>query len=306
MKNKILQYLTLLLLFFTTQAYSNPINKINFIGLNNSSESTLLELIPFKIGQDFSSYSSDKIIESLFKSGLFENISILKNENSIEITLKENPNIKYFDINLNFDTGISSWLKGEKSHLTSEMTDVLLEDSKLTTGNIFTKKKLDEFIVLLESKYFKSGFYNVEIKQNIELDAQNRVGIELNIIQGERATIDSFKISGSKNISEKELLKLFKIGEADMSVLNYFTNKDEYSEAELTRGIDLMTNTYFDSGYLDFKILNIESNLDKKQEKISINIEISEGIQYKLGKISFEGELGNISLSELNASITMN
>jgi len=306
MKNKILQYLTLLLLFFTTQAYSNPINKINFIGLNNSSESTLLELIPFKIGQDFSSYSSDKIIESLFKSGLFENISILKNENSIEITLKENPNIKYFDINLNSGSAISSWLKGEKLYFTSEMIDVLLEDNKLTTGNIFTKKKLDEFIVLLESKYFESGFYNVEIKQNIELDVQNRAGIQLNIIQGERATIDSFKISGAKNMSEKELLKLFKIGEADMSVLNYFTNKDEYSDTELTRGIDLMTNTYFDSGYLDFKILNIESNLNKNQEKISINIEISEGVQYVLGKISFEGELGNISLSELNASITMN
>jgi outer membrane protein insertion porin family len=43
-----------------------------------------------------------------------------------------------------------------------------------------------------------------------------------------------------------------------------------------------MTNKYFDSGYLDFKIINVDSKLDDKKEKISININISEGIQYQI------------------------
>ena len=67
-----------------------------------------------------------------------------------------------------------------------------------------------------------------------------------------------------------------------------------------------MTNNYFDSGYLDFKILNIESSLNENKEKISINIEISEGIQFLLGKVSFEGELGNINLNELSNAIAIN
>ena len=94
MKNKFIQLLALLFLFFTTQSFVNPINKINFIGLNNTSESTLLSLIPFEVGQIFSPYVSDQIIESLFKTGLFENISIVKYEKSLDITLKENPTIK--------------------------------------------------------------------------------------------------------------------------------------------------------------------------------------------------------------------
>ena len=77
MKNKFIQFSALLFLFFTTQAHSNPIDKINFIGLNNTSESTLLEILPFKIGQNFSPYASDQIIDSLFKTALFENISII-------------------------------------------------------------------------------------------------------------------------------------------------------------------------------------------------------------------------------------
>ena len=293
-------------MFFTTQAYANPISKINFIGVNNTSESTLLALIPFKTGQNFSPFASNKIIESLFKTGLFENISIIKNENSLNITLKENPNIKYFEINLNQESGFSNWIKGEKMLFTAEVINKLVTDSQLSTGNIYTKRKLNDFVSLLESKYSDSGYYNTEINQNILIDDQNRAGIEIKITQGNRAKIDSFTISGSNKYTEKNLLKLFEVGEADMALVNYFTKKDAFSKSELTRGVDLMTNTYFNSGYLDFKILNIDSILKENNEMISINIDISEGIQYKLGSLSFNGELGGVGLVDINNAITLN
>ena len=306
MKNKFIQFSALLFLFLTTQAYSNPIDKINFIGLNNTSESTLLEILPFKIGQNFSPYASDQIIESLFKTGLFENIRIIKNKNTLNVSLKENPNIKYFEINLNTGSGFSKWLKSEKMLITSENLNKLKADNQLSIGNIYTKRKLNDFVSLLESKYSDSGFYNIQISQNVLIDDQNRAGIELDITQGERAKIDSFTITGSNKFTEKDLLKLFEIGEADIALLNYFTNKDDFTESGLERGIDVMTNTYFNAGYLDFKILNIDSSLDDIKEKLSISIQISEGIQYKLGKISFNGELGNINLTDLNSAISLN
>ena len=40
-----------------------------------------------------------------------------------------------------------------------------------------------------------------------------------------------------------------------MAFINYFTKKDLFTDAEFAQGIDLMTYTYFDLGYLDFKIL---------------------------------------------------
>ena len=306
MKNKFIQFSALLFLFFTTQAYSNPIDKINFIGLNNTSESTLLEILPFKIGQNFSPYDSDQIIDSLFKTGLFENIRIIKNENSLNISLKENPNIKYFDIKLTSDKGFSAWIKGEKLLFTSEEITTYIEDNELSTGSVYTERKLKEFILFLENEYSKSGYYSTSITPITELDVQNRVGVELSVDQGNRATIDSFGISGSEKISEKKLLKLFKIGEADMALMNYFTNKNDFSDSKLRSGIDLMTQTYFDSGYLDFRVVNVNSSLDENKEKLSIDIEVTEGIQYKLGEVSFEGELGNINLNDLNDTISMN
>ena len=306
MKNKFVYISVLLFLFFTTQVNANPINKINFIGLNTASESSLLEILPFKIGQDFSPYVSNKIIESLFQTGFFSNISILKNENSLDIKVTENPIVKFFDITLNTGSGLSKWLKNEKIYLSSEALNQYINENNLSVGNVYTKRKLTDFISLLENKYAESGYYNVEIIENINLDTQNRIAIDLVITQGERATIDSFEISGNDKFTSKELLNLFKIGEPDMALINYFTNKDDFSDSALRSGIESITSTYFDSGYLDFQVVNIDSTLDESNEKISIKIEVSEGIQYKLGDVSFEGEVGNLSLSQLNNAITLN
>jgi len=306
MKNKLNHVLVIVFLFFTTHAYSNPINEINFIGLNNTSENTLLKEIPLEIGDEYTESSSNTIIQSLFQTGLFSDISITNNEGTINITLVENPTIKYFNFNLDSGPGFSNWLKGEKMLISTELLDEELEDSALSTGNTYTQNKLDDFVLILENKYSESGYYNVIITKNVSIDSQNRAGIELDIKQGERVKIDEFKISGTDKISEEHLLRLFKIGEADMALINYFTNKDLFTETEFAQGIDLMTNKYFDSGYLDFKILNIESKLDDNKEKISINISVSEGIQYQLGKISFDGELGVLNIEDLNSAISMN
>ncbi len=306
MKNKLNHVLVIVFLFFTTNAYSNPINEINFIGLNNTSENSLLKEIPLEIGDEYTESTSNTIIQSLFQTGLFSDISITNNEGTINITLVENPTIKYFNFNLDSGSGFSNWLKGEKMLISTELLDEELEDSALSTGNTYTQNKLDDFVLILENKYSESGYYSVIITQNVSIDSQNRAGIELDIKQGERVKIDEFKISGTDKISEDHLLRLFKIGEADMALINYFTNKDLFTETEFAQGIDLMTNKYFDSGYLDFKILNIESKLDDNKEKISINISVSEGIQYQLGKISFDGELGVLSIEDLNSAISMN
>ena len=118
---------------------------------------------------------------------------------------------------------------------------------------------------MLFRSYAESGYYNAKISPNVVVDPQNRAGIDLSIQQGDRVKIESFKISGAEKLSEAALLKLFKIGEADMFLMNYFTNKDLFTEAEFKQGIDLMTNAYFDSGYLDFQILNIDSQLNENK-----------------------------------------
>jgi outer membrane protein insertion porin family len=67
----------------------------------------------------------------------------------------------------------------------------------LTQGKIFNKKQLDELIEQVKSTYISQGYHNIKITKNIEIDSQNRVGIELDIAEGEIARIKTMRILGN-------------------------------------------------------------------------------------------------------------
>ena len=297
MNNKLNQLTILFTLFISSLSIANPINKINFIGLDFTAESTLNQLIPFKAGQTFSPSASDEIIKSLFDTGLFSDVQIIQNKNILNIKLLENPYIKYLTI----DNNPKKWFSFETDLFNSEDLEEFSKSYDMSTGNVFTEEKLTNFISFLDQKYVDAGFYNIEISSNSKIDVQNRIGVEIEIKQNVRATIESLKISGAKSFTEKKLLSFFPIGEPGFKVVNYFTNKDQFTSPSFQFGLDAITNNYFNAGYLDFNILEINTTLSENNEKIDIEIEIYEGNQFKLGKVSFTGELGNKSPGELTA-----
>ena len=305
MKNQIINFIFLASLFLSVQSFANSINKIDFVGLNTIPNSSLIDLLPIEIGDQYNEQISNKIIEVLFKTGYFSDIKIDVDNNNLIITLIENPVIKYFDVTIETGSAWSDWLNTDLDFLNEEKINEYIESNELSVGNIYTQSKFSDFVTSLKDEYIAGGFYGVQIDSNIDIDVKNRIGIELNVNQGKRARITSMTISGANKFSEDELLKLFLIGEADMMLINYFTKKDRYSDLALNQSLELMTNHYFNSGYLDFKILNVSSTLNDNKDKLSIDIQISEGIQYKLGKVSFGGELGNQTAESLSDLLTI-
>ena len=305
MKNKLITIITLFFLFFTSQAYSNPITKINFIGLNVVPESSISDLFDFKTGQNFSGIDSDRIIEALFKTGYFSNISIKKNNNELNISLKENPYIKYLDVELKDLNTWRNWLSPQNQLIEIEAIEKNIQERNLSAGSIYTDLKIEELISSLKNEYISSGYYNIQITKKMEIDSENRIGIELFIDQGKKTKISSMQISGSSKYSEKELLSLFEIGEADNILYNTFTKKDDYNQLKFDQGMQSLSNFYLNSGYLDFKIISSSSDLNNNNENIDISIQISEGIQYKLGKVTFTGEMGSQSSEKLYAMLNL-
>ncbi len=307
MKNNIIKFICFVSLLFSLQGFANPINKIDLVGLKVISDSSVLSLLPVKIGDQHNEQTSNRIIRALFNTDFFSDINVENNNGNLIITFIENPTIQYINVKTGPDKNWSNWLdfSNESELLNDSIINELIQSYKLSTGDFYNKKKISDFVADLNRQYNEAGFYNAKITQNIEVDAKNRAAIEIEINQGNRATIDSINISGASKFSEKELLDLFTIGEADMILINYFTNKNRYTDLALNQSLELMKNYYFNSGYIDFKVDSLNSTLSEDKEKIYIDIQISEGIQYKLGKVSFQGELGNQTPDDLRELLTI-
>ncbi len=295
MKKMLLKLFVSASIISSSIVFAAPIKSIEILGLNSISRGTVLSYLPVETGDDFNNQVSGQIIRDLYKTNFFKDIEVSQQDNILKINLQENPHIKYVDV-LNYSDKV----------IDEERLNQILKNMDLSQGKIFNKRQLDKLIDQLEATYVSKGYYGIKITKKVETDAQNRVGIELDVQEGEVARISSMKISGGNIHDEDDLLDLFEIGEPDFFIMNYFTEKDHYSKVALDAGIEAIKSLYINSGYLDFKVINIETKLSTNKENIDIDIQISEGAEYKLGVISFTGDLLNQSIEELKALLTIN
>jgi len=287
---------TALMAMFLSPAITTAevIKNIEILGLNSISRGTVLSYLPVEVGDDYNNQVSNQIIKSLYKTSFFKDIELSQENQTLKITLQENPHIKYVDV-INYSDKV----------IEEEALNKILKNMNLSQGQIFNKRQLDKLISQLKSSYISKGYYGIKINKKIETDSQNRVGIELDIDEGEVARISSMNIHGTSVKDVDDLLDMFEIGEADFFIMNYFTEKDHFSKVALDAGIEAVKSDYINSGYLDFKVTSIDTNLSDDKESISININISEGEQYKVGSINFTGDLLNQSIEDLNNIISI-
>ena len=294
MKKILIQISLVLGLILPTIAQADLIKSIEILGLNAISRGTVLSYLPVEVGDDYNKKTSSQIIRALYKTQFFKDIEVSQDDQVLKINIQENPHIKHIEL-LNYSDNV----------IKEEGIKQVLKSMDLSQGKIFNKRELDKLISQLEATYISKGYYGIKITKTIEIDAQNRVGIEIDINEGEVARISTMKISGAKIHDEDDLLDLFEIGEPDFFILNYFTQKDHYSKVALDAGVEAMKSLYINSGYLDFKVSKIVTNLSEDKQSISIDIQVNEGSQYKVGTIEFTGDLLNQSIDTLNNLITI-
>jgi len=278
----------ILVFLFLSSFYSHAeiINNINFIGLDKISRGTVLNYLTLEVGDDFSRETGQQALIKLYETNFFKDIKINFVDNTLSLTLVENPTVKFFEI-IGFK---------DDEVLSSNVVDQLTKNFSLTNGKIFVEENLRELITQLQSLYSYNAYYQSNFKVSKELDDQNRIGISIQVDENEQSLIQDFKISGGSSFPEEDLLDLFNIGSPDFFLINYFTDRDHFSKKEFDAGIAKLSSFFLNNGYLDFAIEETDIQLNQDKSKISINLKISEGNQYKTGKIVLNSEEPSLPL----------
>jgi len=280
-----------LLLFLAISSFSRAelVDKIEIIGLEKTSRGTLLGYLPIEVGDDINKNNLDEISSALSKTNFFSSVKINFLNNVLGIDVKENPSIKFIEFK-NYE---------EDLVLNQKIIDNLIKNFDLGLGQIFIDKNLNTLINNLTEIYKSQAYYQTKISIKKSLDDKNRIGIELTFDEGEPALISSMKIQGNKFFNDDELLDEFDIGEADFFIINYFSERDHFSENKYKAAIETLRTRYFESGFLEMIIESDEVKFDPEKNQISIVININEGPQFIFGEVKFTGDYRNLSTKKL-------
>ena len=155
--------------------------------------------------------------------------------------------------------------------------------------DLYDATVLDRNIEAVLRAYKEAGYYAAKVEPQIEVSDLNEAIITLNCIEGDEILIDSISFEGNKAFTAKELKKGMETRERWF--LSWMTGRGAYQEEVLNNDLSLLTDRYFDQGYIQIKVHQPQVTMIKENRYLDILIEIEEGEQYRIGAVEVAGDL---------------
>ncbi len=115
-----------------------------------------------------------------------------------------------------------------------------------------------------------------------------RFVVTIQITEGPKGRIKKITFKGNKHLKSADLKKIMMTKE--WTLLSILTKTGILDEDILKNDIQLLTAYYIDHGYLDAKVSEPKIDL-RDPKRIRIEIDITEGPQYRIGTIDFKGDV---------------
>ena len=253
---------------------NSVISNIIIKGNTRVTNNTILSYSDVKEGDIFSPQLVKQIIQDLYKTGYFDDISVSLNFNDLLINVSEKPIISEIIIT---DNNII-----EDEDILQALDDVGISNTRPYDRNIFDK--IEQELVRL---YFDRGRYSANINTKITELERNRVSIELTVNEGDPSSIKEINIVGNKAFSKNQILGVMKSG--TKYFFEFWSSKDTYSSSILRSDISKIENYYLNRGFVRFRILSNQVNLSNDNKDIIITINVDEGKRYEFGDIKLYG-----------------
>ncbi|EIJ44086.1 Beta-barrel assembly machine subunit BamA [Beggiatoa alba B18LD] len=262
---------------------------IRLEGLTRTTSGTVFNYLPIQVGERVDAQKTNNAITALFKTGLFNDVQLARDENVLVVKLAERPAISQINI------------EGNSSIETKDLKNAL-KSINFAEGRVFDKSTLERVKLELQRQYFSLGKYAVQIDTTVTPLDESRVAIDLKISEGVVAKIKQINIIGNKTYPDKALLSEMQLGTTGW--LSFFTSNDQYSRQKLSADLEAIRSYYLDRGYINFTIDSTQVSITPDKKDVYITIAITEGEQYSISNIKLIGNL-IVPESELTSKMTI-
>lgn len=278
MKKTVIASLAFLLYAFsqTIAAETFTVADIRIDGLQRVSAATVFRALPIEVGQEVDREIIARSIRELYDTGKFHDVRLERDGDVIIVTLSERPTISKIEID------------GNKSIETEDLLDGLAQ-ADLSEGSVFQRATLDKIKLDLERQYIAQGRYGARVTTEVKPQPRNRVVLNINIYEGEVASIKNINLVGNDVFNDEELLGLFELRTRPWWAL--FSSRDKYAREKLSGDLENLRSYYMDRGYINFQIESTQVSVTPSKEHVYITVNLSEGEVYTVNDVKLAGDL---------------
>ena len=275
----------LILLFLIKSVIAEKVDNINIIGNQRISSDTIIIFGEINLGDDLDNQKINKILKNLYNTDFFEDVKIEIKNNTLNVTVIENPiiqNVKILGIKAN------------------KLKDPLFDEIKLKKNNSYNeylvKKDKNTILNILKT----SGFYFAKIKlEKLEND-NNTVSLIYNIDLGKRAKIRKIKFIGNKKYKNRKLFRI--IASEEDKFWKFISSKKLLDQSRIALDVRLLENYYRNKGFYNVKVdSSFAEFLDDGMFDLTFNINSGEKFFFNSLKLDIPTDYNRNNFSRIDS-----
>ncbi len=231
--------------------------------------------IKTKVGDFYNPAALREDLKTIFKMGYFENVRI-------EVEESERGKIVTFEVT---EKPIISRI--EFSGIDALSEEEVKEAANISPNTIINTAKVNDGSSAIKAFYKSKGYYNTTVTAQISYPDEEHANLRYVIEEGEKIFIKEIKFVGNKSFDSDDLLDVIESSEKDW--LSWITESGLMKQELLMRDVARLGSFYNNQGFLEVKVG--DPKVDQDGEWLYITFTVEEGPRYRVGTVSFAGDL---------------
>lgn len=270
------------------QADEQKISRVVIEGNRRIPTETILSYVTLEEGDDYNEQLLKVDFLQLWNTRFFSDLKIYKeleesgNGLAIRIVVKERPLVR--DV---VYRGLKAVGKGK---IEEKMEEQSVEIPK---GKLLDPTSLAKVANIIRAEMDDKGLEFGEVSIEFEEASPIEVDVVFNVREGGKVKIREVRFVGNDSFSQWELTKVLKKSRPTW-FFSWIQKDNIYSSKLLEEDLREIEKFYADHGFLRVTVkepvVETETRSDGTRNNAIITIPISEGMQYKVNKINFEGQ----------------
>ena len=261
--------LILCLLAISSLTKAEVINNLVINGNKRVSDETIKIYGEIELNKDIEESDINKIINNLYSTNFFNDVSIKINKNTLVVSVVEHPVINQLII-----------LGEPKKNLESQIKKII----SLKENKSFIRSFLAKDIATIKNLYSSLGYNFAEIVTKSKIIDQDNLDLIFEIKKGNQTKITSISFIGNNSVRSKRLKDV--IASEENKFWKVISKNTNFSENLINLDTRLLKNYYKSLGFYDVKINSSAAEIDENVGNAKIIYSIDEGNRYIINKIS--------------------
>jgi outer membrane protein insertion porin family len=238
-------------------------------------------------GDAFDPDRIDRSLKTLYSTGLFQDVRLGRVGDDLVVRVVENP--------------IVNRVAFENNHKLGD--DQLRPEMQLRPRAVFTPALAEADRQKILDLYAKRGYYDATVEPKIIHLDQNRVDVVFQVNDGSATLISKIVVNGNKAFSQDRLSEV--INSRESRWWRFLSTSDQYDPERLAYDRELLRRFYLKSGYADIQIVSASAELSPDRKGFFLSFTVNEGARYKVGKVTVNSQLRNLTDKELQPSLQL-